>query len=116
MNYFDDPARFGERQYWDGGIAGLNNPVLAAVVEAIAYGKARSEFGVLSIGTGNTFLPTKGPYFVARVEAGIGGDRHHRKHQESGFGRVGRSTGHRQFRYAPDAGRYIARESERASG
>lgn len=60
VNYFDDPAHFGDRRYWDGGIAGLNNPVLAAVVEAIAYGIARSDIGILSIGTGNTFLPTKG--------------------------------------------------------
>ncbi len=60
VNYFDGPAEFGSRRYWDGGMAGLNNPVLAAVVEAVAYGTPRSDIGVLSIGTGKTFLPVKG--------------------------------------------------------
>lgn len=61
VNYFDEPAAFGDRRYWDGGMAGLNNPILAAVVEALAYDTAPTDIGVLSIGTGNDFRPTKGP-------------------------------------------------------
>lgn len=57
VHYFDQPAEFGGKRYWDGGIAGLNNPVLAAVLEAIASRVQREEVGVLSIGTGNTFRP-----------------------------------------------------------
>ena len=32
---FDEPAEVRGRRYWDGGLAGYNNPVLAAVVEAM---------------------------------------------------------------------------------
>ena len=60
VQFFDQPATFGDRRYWDGGVAGLNNPVLAAVIESIAYGVLREDIGVLSIGTGNTFLPMDG--------------------------------------------------------
>ena len=59
--FFDRPAEFGGRRYWDGGVAGLNNPVLAAVVEALANGVAAAEVAVLSIGTGSVRLPLAGP-------------------------------------------------------
>lgn len=53
--YFDAPARFGRRQFWDGGVAGYNNPVLVAVIEAMANGE--QGIHALSIGTGTVSLP-----------------------------------------------------------
>jgi len=61
VNYFDRPADLPEhaptRQFWDGGVAGYNNPVLLAVMEALANGHAAGEIRALSLGTGTTFLP-----------------------------------------------------------
>jgi len=63
VNYFDEPASVNiERReknekrttwFWDGGVAGFNNPVLAALVEALTNGNGRnlSEYKILSIGT-----------------------------------------------------------------
>ena len=51
--YYGDPAEFHGRRYWDGGLAGYNNPVLAAVIEALANApERRDDLRVLSIGTG----------------------------------------------------------------
>lgn len=55
--YFDGPARVQGRQFWDGGISGYNNPVLIAVIEALANGRKPSEIHALSIGTGTVLLP-----------------------------------------------------------
>jgi hypothetical protein len=52
--FFDKPAIVGQKRYWDGAIGGYNNPVMAAVVEAIIDGAAASEIVVLSLGTGVT--------------------------------------------------------------
>lgn len=60
IEYFDEPANIDGVQYWDGGLTGYNNPVLAATTEAIAEGWARGQLAVLSIGTGNTMLPLGG--------------------------------------------------------
>lgn len=62
VQYFDMPAELqpDNSRYWDGGIAAFNNPVLLGVTEALGYGVARDDIGVLSIGTANTFLPMKG--------------------------------------------------------
>jgi hypothetical protein len=59
VNYFDGPAEFpdGPGRYWDGGVTGCNNPVLAAVTEAIVMGQDPKDIVALSIGTGNTALP-----------------------------------------------------------
>jgi hypothetical protein len=65
INYFDGPAEFEvggafgaqRRRYWDGGLSGLNNPVFAAVIEALANGQPRERIQVLSIGTGTVMLP-----------------------------------------------------------
>jgi len=72
INYFNKPAVFGEsgssreteapwekrgRRYWDGGLSGLNNPVFAAVIEALANGQPRECVQALSIGTGTVMLP-----------------------------------------------------------
>jgi predicted acylesterase/phospholipase RssA len=67
VQFFDQPADFGSKRYWDGGVSGLNNPVLAGVVEAVAAGAPRDQIGVLSIGTGSTFLPRSGPAAVAEL-------------------------------------------------
>lgn len=51
--HYAEPAEFCGRRYWDGGLAGYNNPVMAAVVEALANFPGRSDdIRVLSIGTG----------------------------------------------------------------
>jgi uncharacterized protein len=67
ISFFDEPAVISEdpvrtppRQLWDGAITGHNNPVVAAVVEALACGAARGDIEALSLGTANTFLPMKG--------------------------------------------------------
>ena len=57
VNYFDAPAQFSGRQFWDGGIAGYNNPALVAVMEALANGVPAADIRVLSLGTGTALLP-----------------------------------------------------------
>ena len=63
VNWFDAPAHFNHGRYWDGAMTGYNNPVLAAVSEAMAEGIPPQDVGVLSIGTCAVSLPpahTKG--------------------------------------------------------
>jgi len=70
VNYFNAPARLEGsislgNKFWDGAVTGHNNPVLAAVTEALANGQGRlahHDIRVLSIGTGAISLPV-----VARV-------------------------------------------------
>ena len=61
INFFDAPAQVDIHEQpnylWDGGVAGYNNPVLAAVTEALANGVAAAAIRVLSIGTGATVRP-----------------------------------------------------------
>src|SRR3974390_1578102 len=59
VNFFDAPAAFPDRpgRYWDGAISGCNNPVLAAVVEAIGKGRNPTDLAVLSLGTATVALP-----------------------------------------------------------
>jgi len=79
INYFDGPARYHSRndRYWDGGITGCNNPVLAAVTEAICLQKAPSDIVALSIGTGTVALPLaqpdqpKSPFYQPRSDTGL---------------------------------------------
>jgi len=54
VNYFDLPADFppNKHRYWDGGVTGCNNPILAAVTEALVLDKKPTEIAALSIGTG----------------------------------------------------------------
>lgn len=63
VNYFDAPATFPDHpgRYWDGAISGCNNPVLAAVTEAIVKGQAPADLAVLSIGTASVALPWPQP-------------------------------------------------------
>lgn len=51
INWFDSPATFRGRRYWDGAMTGYNNPVLAAVTEAIAQGERPENIRVLALGT-----------------------------------------------------------------
>ncbi len=60
VRYFDAPAKLGGNRYWDGAIAGYNNPVLAAVTEALGNNVPREDIQVLSIGTGSVRLPATG--------------------------------------------------------
>lgn len=58
VNYFDGPAVLPHGdQYWDGAIAGFNNPVLAGVIEAVALTGDPSNVVALSLGTGMVALP-----------------------------------------------------------
>ena len=61
INYFEEPAKVcidgRDVLFWDGGVTGFNNPVLAGLTEAKANGIASADIRVLSLGTGNTFLP-----------------------------------------------------------
>jgi Patatin-like phospholipase len=61
VDYFDAPATFPHRpgRYWDGGVTGYNNPILAAVTEARALGVAASDIAGLSVGTGSVVLPLR---------------------------------------------------------
>ncbi len=64
VNYFDAPARVQNQLFWDGGVSGLNNPVLAAVTEALANGKKRENIVALSLGTATAawLPPTNATY------------------------------------------------------
>jgi uncharacterized protein len=65
VNYFNAPARLRGsislgNKFWDGAVTGHNNPVLAAVTEALANAQGRlvhRDIRVLSIGTGAISLP-----------------------------------------------------------
>jgi hypothetical protein len=82
VNYFDGAAVFPERtvRYWDGGITGNNNPVLAAVTEARVIGKSAQEISALSLGTGTVQLlqGTQGqadsPYYAPWRSSGLAAD------------------------------------------
>lgn len=64
VKFFDDPALIpyddpedGNARFWDGGVGGYNNPVMAGVVESLAKTPKPKDIRALSIGTGNVFLP-----------------------------------------------------------
>lgn len=63
INYFDRPAQVRYRDdehrylFWDGAVGGHNNPVKAAVVEALSNGVERERIHALSLGTGSLFRP-----------------------------------------------------------
>jgi hypothetical protein len=58
VNFFVSPAWVAKKPYWDGAIAALNNPTLAAVTEALANGVHARRIQVLSLGTGTVALPS----------------------------------------------------------
>jgi patatin-like phospholipase/acyl hydrolase len=62
INYFEKPAELpGAERYWDGGITGCNNPVLAALTETIVLGHDAKDVIALSLGTGTVQLPLAAP-------------------------------------------------------
>src|SRR5262249_15317396 len=61
VRFFDAPAEIGTLRLWDGGVAGLNNPVLAAVVEALAGAIRAADIQILSIGTASVRRPVAPP-------------------------------------------------------
>lgn len=80
VQYFNAPAHASNgHRYWDGAISGCNNPVLAAVTEAIAMNPSISkEIAALSVGTGSVVLPgpypeikTKSPYVLLQSGPGL---------------------------------------------
>lgn len=81
VNYFDGPAELsnGDR-YWDGGVTGCNNPVLAAVTEALTLGVRPTEIAALSLGTATVALPWAGaangagPYVQQPSKTGVVND------------------------------------------
>lgn len=83
VNYFDAPASFpdGPGRYWDGGVTGANNPVLAAVTEAVVLKQKPNEIVALSLGTATVALPWKtdqdpagSPYVQSPAEPGLVAD------------------------------------------
>ena len=56
VEFFDQPTDSGGHRYWDGAMAGMNNPLLAAVIDLLGDGVAASDLIALSIGTGTTKL------------------------------------------------------------
>jgi hypothetical protein len=54
--FFDAPAMFAGGRYWDGAITGCNNPVLAAVAEAVVLTGEPMNIAALSIGTSSPAL------------------------------------------------------------
>jgi predicted acylesterase/phospholipase RssA len=78
--FFDAPTQVAgdagqrERRYWDGGVAGYNNPCLAGVVEALANGATRQDIRVLSIGTGTVRRPLRPPNASLDDTRFIGGE------------------------------------------
>ncbi|MEO8812103.1 MAG: patatin-like phospholipase family protein [Caulobacteraceae bacterium] len=75
--FFDEPAAFGGGRYWDGAITGCNNPVLAAVAEAIVLGNPPDTIAALSIGTSTPALVgppednPSSPFFQARPKQNL---------------------------------------------
>jgi uncharacterized protein len=82
VRYFNRPAEIAfsdgsATQYWDGAVGGHNNPILGAVLDAIATDGARREnIAVLSLGTGGQRLPVvadnwsgNGDYVLRRKRA-----------------------------------------------
>lgn len=61
INWFHEPAMFDGRRYWDGAMTSYNNPVLAAVTEALACGIPAASIEVLSLGTSTVFPKAGSP-------------------------------------------------------
>jgi hypothetical protein len=53
-------------RFWDGEIIGCNNPLLAAVVEAITLDVPPGDIRALSLGTGMVCLPPAAPFTATR--------------------------------------------------
>lgn len=60
IKYFNEPAMVSGRRFWDGAMAGLNNPCMVALNEALANGVSNADIRLRSIGTASVFLPMSG--------------------------------------------------------
>ena len=56
IEFFDAPTQWNGYRFWDGAMAGLNNPLLAGVIDLMSDGVAASDIVALSIGTGTVKL------------------------------------------------------------
>jgi uncharacterized protein len=82
VNYFDAPAEIPSNsdRFWDGGVTGCNNPVLAAVIEAMTLQVPPSEIRALSLGTATVCLPlaapgaAASPFAAPRAAPSLAGD------------------------------------------
>jgi hypothetical protein len=63
VDYYDAPAQLPAAvdRFWDGGISGCNNPVVAAIVEALVLGRTPQDLRILSLGTATVSLPLAPP-------------------------------------------------------
>ena len=66
--FFDKPTDCGGRRYWDGAVAGYNNPLLAAIVEAVVLGSSPHDIQARSIGTGTVRLAPHDTTYPAAPE------------------------------------------------
>ena len=76
--YFDEPTKMHVaphlRRYWDGAVAGYNNPSLAAAIEALANGASREQIRILSIGTGTVLRPRRPAHDATTDGRFVGGE------------------------------------------
>ncbi len=56
VSFFDAPTHWGGRRYWDGAMSGLNNPLMAGLIDLLAQGVPAADIAVLTIGTGTIKL------------------------------------------------------------
>jgi patatin-like phospholipase/acyl hydrolase len=56
IEFFDAPTQWNGHRYWDGAMAGLNNPLMAGLVDLIGAGASARDIVALSIGTGTVKL------------------------------------------------------------
>jgi uncharacterized protein len=60
VEFFDAPTQWAGHRYWDGAMAGLNNPLLAGLVDLMSDGVGARDVAALSIGTGTVKLAPPG--------------------------------------------------------
>lgn len=61
VEFFDSPTSWGGRRFWDGAMAGLNNPLMAGITDLLSDGVRAEDLVVLSLGTGTVKLPANQP-------------------------------------------------------
>jgi uncharacterized protein len=81
VNFFDMPATWdgGHSRFWDGAIAGCNNPVMAGVAEAATLDVATTDIRALCLGTATVRAPgppadNPGPFISKRAAQSFAGD------------------------------------------
>jgi hypothetical protein len=56
VEFFDAPTEWATKRFWDGAMAGLNNPLLAGVIDLMGGGVSAADIVALSMGTGTVKL------------------------------------------------------------